>query len=143
MQSEPGIQMPRATAHPLFDLAPGGACHDGRSYPASRPALTRPFHPYRNKFRRYTFCCAILPADLLCGIRLKRTPCSAESGLSSGISPGGRRRRFPVINIRPSPGFFQKKDKKRSKKTPVRKGTGVENISHREKITSGSPGEHW
>ena len=46
MQSEPGIQTLRATTHPLFDLAPGGACHDGRDHSRSRQALTLPFHPY-------------------------------------------------------------------------------------------------
>lgn len=34
----------------------------------ARWSLTPPFHPYRDRSRRYAFCCAFLPADFLCGI---------------------------------------------------------------------------
>lgn len=101
MRPEPGIQTPRATAHPLFGLAPGGACLDGRNCFRSRRALTPPFHPYRICIRRYAFCCAFLsgayrPRHPL----IQGTPRSMESGLSS--SPKDRRPPAAVsgINIR-------------------------------------------
>ncbi len=102
MRPEPGIQTPRATAHPLFGLAPGGACLDGGNCFRSRRALTPPFHPCRICIRRYAFCCAFLsgayrPRHPL----IQGTPRSMESGLSS--SPKDRRPPAAVsgINIRP------------------------------------------
>ena len=85
MRPEPGIQTPRATAHPLFGLAPGGACLDGGNCFRSRRALAPPFHPCRICIRRYAFCCAFLsgayrPRHPL----VQGTPRSVESGLSSG-----------------------------------------------------------
>lgn len=85
MRPEPGIQTPRATAHPLFGLAPGGACLDGGNCFRSRRALAPPFHPCRIRIRRYAFCCAFLsgayrPRHPL----VQGTPRSVESGLSSG-----------------------------------------------------------
>ena len=102
MRPEPGIQTPRATAHPLFGLAPGGACLDGGNCFRSRRALTPPFHPCRICIRRYAFCCAFLsgayrPRHPL----IQGSPRSMESGLSS--SPKDRRPPAAVsgINIRP------------------------------------------
>ena len=93
MRPVPGIQTPRATAHPLFGLAPGGVCKDGTDHSGSRRALTPPFHPYRTCARRFVFCCTFLSGAY--GPRhpfVQGTPCSMESGLSSS----SKNRRLPA-----------------------------------------------
>lgn len=99
MQSEPGIQTLRATTHPLFDLAPGGACHDGRDHSRSRQALTLPFHPYPVKPGGLLSVALSFLQICFAVSAIRRTPCSMESGLSSGViaDPGGRRRRFQYL----------------------------------------------
>ena len=84
VRPEPGIQAPRAAAHPLFGLAPGGVCKDGANHFGSRRALTPPFHPCRICIRRFVFCCTFL-SGAYCPRHpfMQGTPCSAESGLSS------------------------------------------------------------
>jgi|GEM_PF-2898379 len=97
MRPVPGIPTLRAAAHPLFGLAPGGACLDGGNCFRSRRALTPPFHPYRTCVRRFAFCCAFLsgayrPRHPF----IQGTPCSAESGLSSSpCGPAAACRRLP------------------------------------------------
>ena len=102
MRPVPGIPAPRATAHPLFGLAPGGVCKDGTDCSGSRRALAPPFHPCRICIRRFVFCCTFLsgayrPRHPF----MQGTPCSAESGLSSS----SKNRRLPADastdNIRP------------------------------------------
>ena len=74
----------------LFGLAPGGVYHRRGLLPATRCALTAPFHPYRRPkaLRRYTFCCTF---RRLAPPRRYLAPCPAEPGLSS---PGKNRRRL-------------------------------------------------
>ena len=75
----------------LFGLAPGGVYHRRGLLPATRCALTAPFHPYRRPkaLRRYTFCCTF---RRLAPPRRYLAPCPAEPGLSS---PDRNRRRLP------------------------------------------------
>ena len=74
----------------LFGLAPGGVYHRRGLLPATRCALTAPFHPYRRPraLRRYTFCCTF---RRLAPPRRYLAPCPVEPGLSS---PGRNRRRL-------------------------------------------------
>ena len=53
--------------HSLFGLAPEGACRAARITPMPGGLLHRRF-TLTGLLRRYAFCCAFLPADLLCGI---------------------------------------------------------------------------
>lgn len=75
----------------LFGLAPGGVYHRRGLLPATRCALTAPFHPYRRPkaLRRYTFCCTF---RRLAPPRRYLAPYPAEPGLSS---PDRNRRRLP------------------------------------------------
>ena len=72
----------------LFGLAPGGVYHRRGLLPATRCALTAPFHPYRRPraLRRYTFCCTF---RRLAPPRRYLAPCPAEPGLSSPGKAGG------------------------------------------------------
>src|SRR5690606_3489471 len=74
----------------LFGLAPGGVYHRRGLLPATRCALTAPFHPYRcpEALRRYTFCCTF---RRLAPPRRYLAPCPVEPGLSS---PDRNRRRL-------------------------------------------------
>jgi len=74
----------------LFGLAPGGVYHRRELLPATRCALTAPFHPYRHPkvLRRSAFCCTF---RRLTPPRRYLAPCPAEPGLSS---PGIFRRRL-------------------------------------------------
>ena len=66
----------------LFGLAPGGVYHRRGLLPATRCALTAPFHPYRRPkaLRRSAFCCTF---RRLTPPRRYLAPCPAEPGLSS------------------------------------------------------------
>ncbi len=66
----------------LFGLAPGGVYHRRGLLPATRCALTAPFHPYRRPkaLRRSTFCCTF---RRLTPPRRYLAPCPVEPGLSS------------------------------------------------------------
>lgn len=70
----------------LFGLAPGGVYHRRGLLPATRCALTAPFHPYRRPkaLRRYTFCCTF---RRLAPPRRYLAPCPVEPGLSSPGKP--------------------------------------------------------
>ena len=70
----------------LFGLAPGGVYHRRGLLPATRCALTAPFHPYRRPkaLRRYTFCCTF---RRLAPPRRYLAPCPMEPGLSSPGKP--------------------------------------------------------
>ena len=70
----------------LFGLAPGGVYHRRGLLPATRCALTAPFHPYRRPkaLRRYTFCCTF---RRLTPPRRYLAPCPMEPGLSSPGKP--------------------------------------------------------
>ena len=72
----------------LFGLAPGGVYHRRGLLPATRCALTAPFHPYRHPkaLRRFTFCCTF---RRLAPPRRYLAPCPAEPGLSSPGKTGG------------------------------------------------------
>ena len=72
----------------LFGLAPGGVYHRRGLLPATRCALTAPFHPYRRPraLRRYTFCCTF---RRLAPPRRYLAPCPVEPGLSSPGKTGG------------------------------------------------------
>ena len=72
----------------LFGLAPGGVYHRRGLLPATRCALTAPFHPYRHPkvLRRYTFCCTF---RRLTPPRRYLAPCPVEPGLSSPGKTGG------------------------------------------------------
>jgi len=72
----------------LFGLAPGGVYHRRELLPATRCALTAPFHPYRHPkaLRRFTFCCTF---RRLAPPRRYLAPCPAEPGLSSPGKTGG------------------------------------------------------
>lgn len=143
MRPEPGIQTPRATAHPLFGLAPGGACLDGGNCFRSRRALAPPFHPCRIRIRRYAFCCAFLsgayrPRHPL----VQGTPRSVESGLSSGptgpaaacrrlrrqYTPNSRKIQssgivFPVLCV-----ILPRKQRMRKRNTEAENGNGRRNF---------------
>ncbi len=70
----------------LFGLAPGGVYHRRGLLPATRCALTAPFHPYRRPkaLRRYAFCCTF---RRLAPPRRYLAPCPVEPGLSSPGKP--------------------------------------------------------
>ena len=70
----------------LFGLAPGGVYHRRGLLPATRCALTAPFHRYRRPraLRRYTFCCTF---RRLAPPRRYLAPCPMEPGLSSPGKP--------------------------------------------------------
>jgi len=71
----------------LFGLAPGGVYHRRGLLPATRCALTAPFHPYRRPkaLRRFAFCCTF---RRLAPPRRYLAPCPVEPGLSSpGTKP--------------------------------------------------------
>ena len=70
----------------LFGLAPGGVYHRRGLLPATRCALTAPFHPYRRPkaLRRYTLCCTF---RRLAPPRRYLAPCPMEPGLSSPGKP--------------------------------------------------------
>ena len=66
----------------LFGLAPGGVYHRRGLLPATRCALTAPFHPYliTEVTGRFAFCCTCRG---LAPPRSYLAPCSMEPGLSS------------------------------------------------------------
>ncbi|PVY78816.1 hypothetical protein C8D92_10118 [Tamilnaduibacter salinus] len=70
----------------LFGLAPGGVCHRRGLLPATRCALTAPFHPYpiTAVTGRYPFCCTF---RRLAPPRRYLAPCPMEPGLSSPWPP--------------------------------------------------------
>lgn len=72
----------------LFGLAPGGVYHRRGLLPATRCALTAPFHPYRRPkaLRRSAFCCTF---RRLTPPRRYLAPCPVEPGLSSPGETGG------------------------------------------------------
>ena len=70
----------------LFGLAPGGVYHRRGLLPATRCALTAPFHPCRRPkaLRRSAFCCTF---RRLAPPRRYLAPCPVEPGLSSPGKP--------------------------------------------------------
>ena len=86
MRPEPGTHNAASnSSSPIWSCCRRGLpC--GTACAATRWALTPPFHPYRDRSRRFAFCCAFLPATYGSQYPLRQgTSRSVQSGLSSRI----------------------------------------------------------